>query len=68
MVVVEEEVDVILMEGFDLVKVDEIFGLFEKGLKLLILLLLGYCDVDKDWLYGWVKVCCLCEDFVIEYK
>ena len=38
------------MEGFDPVKVDEILGLKEKGLRSVLLLPLGYRADEGDWL------------------
>ena len=51
-----EEVDATPMEGFDPVKVDEILGLREKGLRSVTLLPLGYRAAEGDWLAGQKKV------------
>lgn len=66
MVVVFEGVDVMLMEGFDLVKVDEIFGFKVCGLCFVMFLLFGYCQVDVDWLVNLKKVCCLKGEFIFK--
>lgn len=52
----EQEVDATPMEGFEPEKVDEILNLAELGLKSLILLPLGYREVEGDWLVNLKKV------------
>ena len=52
----EQEVDSTPMEGFDPVKVDEILGLKERGLRSVVLLPLGYRDPAGDWLLPMKKV------------
>lgn len=51
-----ESVDATPMEGFDPVKVDEILGLREKGLRSVTLVPLGYRAAEGDWLAGLPKV------------
>jgi len=62
------KVDCTPMEGFDPVKVDEILGLEEKGLRSVVLLPVGYRAQEGDWLNGLKKVRRSTEDFVIEVK
>ena len=52
----ELKVDSTPMEGFDPVKVDEILGLKEKGLRSVLLLPLGYRADEGDWLVKLQKV------------
>ncbi len=52
----EQEVDSTPMEGFDPVAVDAILGLKERGLRSVVLMPLGYRDVDTDWLLPMGKV------------
>ncbi|WP_458790638.1 NAD(P)H-dependent oxidoreductase [Yoonia sp. MH D7] len=52
----EQQVDSTPMEGFDPIKVDEILGLSERGLRSVILLPLGYRDPTGDWLLPMEKV------------
>lgn len=52
----EQEVDSTPMEGFDPSKVDEILGLKARGLRSVLLLLLGYRDPTGDWLLPMGKV------------
>jgi nitroreductase len=54
------------MEGFDPVKVDEILGLKEKGLRSVLLLPLGYRADEGDWLVKLQKVRRSREHFVTE--
>ena len=51
-----EEVDSTPMEGFDPVKVDEILGLRERGLRSVVMIPLGYREVEGDWLVNLKKV------------
>ena len=62
----ELEVDSTPMEGFDPVKVDEILGLKEKGLRSVLLLPLGYRADEGDWLVKLQKVRRSREQFVTE--
>ncbi|MBC7547623.1 MAG: NAD(P)H-dependent oxidoreductase [Polaromonas sp.] len=62
----EEEVDSTPMEGFDPVKVDEILGLRERGLRSVVLLPLGYRASEGDWLVDLKKVRNPMEVFVTE--
>ena len=50
------EVDSTPMEGFDPVKLDEVLGLKVKGLKSVVLLMLGYRDAANDNLVAAKKV------------
>jgi nitroreductase/dihydropteridine reductase len=43
-----EQVDATPMEGFNAAALDEIFGLKEKGLKSVVIMTLGYRDVEND--------------------
>jgi nitroreductase len=52
----EQEVDSTPMEGFDPIKVDEILGLKERGLRSVVLMPLGYRDPTGDWLLNMPKV------------
>lgn len=49
----EQRVDATPMEGFDNAKLDELLGLEKLGLKSVVLLALGYRDVENDW---WSKL------------
>ncbi|MEN0052334.1 MAG: NAD(P)H-dependent oxidoreductase [Mucilaginibacter sp.] len=51
-----EGVDTTPMEGFDPAAVDEVLGLREKGLKSVLMMAIGYRDVEKDWLVNMKKV------------
>jgi nitroreductase len=51
-----EGVDATPMEGFDPVKLDEILGLKEKGLRSVTILPLGYRAEEGDWLVSLKKV------------
>lgn len=62
----ELKVDSTPMEGFDPVKVDEILGLKEKGLRSVLLLPLGYRADEGDWLVKLQKVRRSREHFVTE--
>ena len=62
----EEGVDSTPMEGFDPVKIDEILGLTERGLRSVLLLPLGYRAEEGDWLKGLKKVRRSAEDFITE--
>ena len=61
-----EEVDSVPMEGFDPAKVDEILGLRERGLRSVVMIPLGYREVEGDWLVKLKKVRRAREQFVIE--
>jgi len=63
-----EEVDSTPMEGFDPVKVDEILGLRERGLRSVVMIPLGYREVEGDWLVNLKKVRRSHDQFVIEMK
>lgn len=62
----ELKVDSTPMEGFDPVKVDEILGLKEKGLRSVLLLPLGYRADEGDWLVDLKKIRRSREQFVTE--
>ncbi len=51
-----EGVDSTPMEGFDNAAVDTLLNLNEKGLKSVVILPLGYRDVETDWLVKLPKV------------
>lgn len=61
----EQQVDATPMEGFEPDKVDAILGLAELGLKSVLLLPLGYREVEGDWLVNLKKVRRSSADFVI---
>lgn len=52
----EQEVDSTPMEGFDPEAVDAILGLDKRGLRSVLLMPLGYRDVEGDWLAPMEKV------------
>lgn len=51
-----EGVDSCAMEGFDPEQMDEILGLRAQGLHSVVVMALGYRDVEKDFLAGAKKV------------
>ena len=61
-----EEVDSTPMEGFDAARVDDILALRSKGLRSVVMLLLGYRAPEGDWLVKLKKVRRRREDFVTE--
>ncbi|MFL9834165.1 NAD(P)H-dependent oxidoreductase [Chryseobacterium terrae] len=61
-----EEVDSTPMEGFSPEAVDEILNLKEKGLRSVLLLPIGYRDIENDWLVNLTKVRKSKEDFITE--
>jgi nitroreductase/dihydropteridine reductase len=61
-------VDSTPMEGFDPVKLDEILGLRERGLRSVILLPLGYRQEEGDWLAKLKKVRRPLAQFLTEVK
>ena len=63
-----EDVDSTPMEGFDPLKVDEILGLRERGLRSVVMIPLGYRDAEGDWLASLKKVRRSRDEFVIEMK
>ncbi|HEY3431915.1 MAG TPA: NAD(P)H-dependent oxidoreductase [Rhodocyclaceae bacterium] len=62
----EEGVDSTPMEGFDPAKVDVILQLRKQGLRSVVMLPLGYRDVEGDWLVNLKKVRRPRDQFVIE--
>lgn len=60
----EEQVDATPMEGFDPAQVDEILGLKARGLRSVLLLPLGYRQVEGDWLVNLKKVRRSTEQFI----
>src|SRR5690606_32713920 len=62
----EQRVDATPMEGFDMVKLDELLGLEQQGLKSVVILPIGYRDEGNDWLLNLKKVRQAKEEFVIE--
>lgn len=62
----EQKVDATPMEGFDQVKMDELLGLKELGLKSVVILPVGYRAEQEDWLVNLKKVRVPREEFVIE--
>lgn len=63
-----EAVDSTPMEGFDPLKVDEILGLKERGLRSVVMIPLGYRQAEGDWLVNLKKVRRERDQFVIEMK
>ena len=61
-----EQVDSTPMEGFDPDALDEILNLRSRGLRSVLIMPLGYRDVDKDWLVNLKKVRRSREKFVTE--
>lgn len=51
-----EGVDATPMEGFQSERFDEILGLRERGLRSVVILPLGYRDLERDWLVDLKKV------------
>jgi nitroreductase/dihydropteridine reductase len=62
------KVDATPMEGFEAVKVDELLGLKEQGLRSTTIMPLGYRDEAGDWLVNLKKVRTPLQDFIIEFK
>ena len=62
----EQGIDATPMEGFEPEKVDQILNLAELGLKSVLLLPLGYREVEGDWLVNLKKVRRSKADFIIE--
>jgi len=60
----EEQVDATPMEGFDPAQVDEILGLKARGLRSVLLVPLGYRQVEGDWLVNLKKVRRAKDEFV----
>ncbi len=52
----EEEIDSTPMEGFDKVKLDALLKLKDYGLRSLVLMTLGYRDIESDYLVDLKKV------------
>lgn len=62
----EQGVDATPMEGFEPEKVDQILNLAGLGLKSVLLLPLGYREVEGDWLVNLKKVRRSKADFIIQ--
>ena len=62
----EQGVDATPMEGFEPEKVDQILNLADLGLKSVLLLPLGYREVEGDWLVNLKKVRRSKADFIIQ--
>jgi nitroreductase len=60
-------VDVTPMEGFDPLKLDQFFGLQERGLHSVAMLAIGYRDEDQDFLAGAKKVRRSKEELVVRF-
>lgn len=58
-------VDATPMEGFDAARFDQLLELTEKGLKSVVVLALGYRDVENDVFAGLKKVRLPLEEFVL---
>lgn len=50
-----EQVDCTPIEGFDPAAVDDILGLDAMGLRSVVMLPLGYRDIERDWLVNMKK-------------
>lgn len=59
-------VDATPMEGFDSVALDNMLELEGMGFKSVLLLPLGYRDIEKDWLAGLAKVRHAKEEFLLK--
>jgi nitroreductase len=64
----EEKVDSCPMEGFDGAALDAILGLRERGLRSVVILPIGYRQVEGDWLVKLPKVRRTREQFVTEVR
>jgi nitroreductase len=64
----EEQVDATPMEGFDPAKLDEILDLRARGLRSVVMLPLGYRQVEGDWLVKLAKVRRPRDQFVSEVR
>ncbi|MBS7332107.1 MAG: NAD(P)H-dependent oxidoreductase [Weeksellaceae bacterium] len=64
----ELKIDATPMEGFENDKVDEILDLKSKGLKSVLMLPIGYRDIENDWNANLKKVRIPMEEFAIEIK
>lgn len=62
------KIDSTPMEGFDSERFDSVLRLREKGLKSVVLLALGYRDVENDWNANLKKVRLYKEDFATVIK
>ena len=62
----EQKVDATPMEGFNNAALDELLGLRAKGLRSVVIMPLGYRDVENDWLVNLKKVRTTKEEFVTE--
>ena len=62
----EAQVDATPMEGFDPKAVDALLKLYERGLRSVLLLPLGYRADDGDWLVNLPKVRRARDAFVTE--
>jgi len=60
------EIDTTPMEGFNKEELDESLELSKMGLKSVVLLALGYRDIDKDWLLKMKKVRRTKEDLFLQ--
>lgn len=64
----EQQVDSTPMEGFDPNALDEILNLKAQGLRSVVMLPLGYRDINGDWLVNLKKVRRSRDKFIIEVK
>lgn len=64
----EQQVDSTPMEGFDPNALDEILNLRAQGLRSVVMLPLGYRDIEGDWLVNLKKVRRSRDKFIIEVK
>jgi nitroreductase / dihydropteridine reductase len=64
----EEKVDSCPMEGFDGAALDAILGLRERGLRSVVILPIGYRQVEGDWLVKLPKVRRTRKQFVTEVR
>ena len=60
-----EGIDATPMEGFNADKLDEILGLSERGLRSVVIMTLGFRDIENDMLAGAKKVRRANEDIFI---
>lgn len=63
-----EGVDSTPMEGFDPAALDDLLGLRAKGLRSVLLMPLGYRDMERDYLVNQKKWRRPAEEFIVEVK
>lgn len=61
----DQGVDSTPMEGFSREKVDDLLGLGAQNLTAAVILTVGHCDTENDYLYGKKKVRRSMDDFAV---